>query len=50
MEHLLVPESKEVLKKQKDGGQDTTAKLKELPMAKAVTIWVKTLNNDRIGL
>lgn len=40
LEHLVVPESKEVLKRLKDGGmsRDTGASLEELPVAKAGTI------------
>lgn len=39
MENLLVPESNEVLKNQKDGGKITTeANLTKLPMVRAVTI------------
>lgn len=40
LEHLVVPERKEVLKKQKDGSmsRDAGVTLKEFPMARAGTI------------
>lgn len=38
----MVPESKEVLKQQKDISKNTEANLEEFPMANAVTIRAKT--------
>lgn len=47
LEHLVVPESKEMLrKKKKDTSKGHKSQLKELPMTKATTTVAKTNNSN----